>query len=447
MQHSDVSARLSSAVSDAHKEPGKYGYYVGHDGDGSSGKVVFSSNGAMKQAPYSISDTAGKANTVIDHSKAKDVVPSISYKTKQAADDGTADADEAQRQVDGVRLVESAVFVGEVKLAEATSPTGYPIKLIQPGRGSSGYYPKEVLERDGPKIFKSGTQMFWNHATATEEAQRPEGDMDKLAAVLTSNAYYDESGKAGPGLYAHAKVMADYADRVAEKAKYTGLSIRARGHYAESKTAPDGKSGLIAKLSAADSVDFVTKPGAGGKVLTEAARSGQGDDMDEATLTRLVEAAVTKAVEPLKADNAKLKETLALQVAPRLIHEALADLRLPAASKKKIYERLTGENVLSMLPMKEGKLDAEAITKMVEAEAVREANFLMELGYGDQVPSRGTRMTEAELKENVKAESEERTQIMEGLADLFVGPKLNKGQEGRDTRKAARAAFTEGRAA
>jgi hypothetical protein len=43
-----------------------------------------------------------------------------------------------------------------------------PLKLIQPGWGSSGYYSAEVLERDGPKVFPLGTQMFWNHATQSE---------------------------------------------------------------------------------------------------------------------------------------------------------------------------------------------------------------------------------------------------------------------------------------
>ena len=38
-----------------------------------------------------------------------------------------------------------------------------PIKIIQPGWGSSGYYPKDVLERDGPNVFTKGTKMYINH--------------------------------------------------------------------------------------------------------------------------------------------------------------------------------------------------------------------------------------------------------------------------------------------
>jgi hypothetical protein len=34
------------------------------------------------------------------------------------------------------------------------------IKLIQPGWGSSGYYPAAVLERDGPTVFKTAPKCF-----------------------------------------------------------------------------------------------------------------------------------------------------------------------------------------------------------------------------------------------------------------------------------------------
>ena len=85
-----------------------------------------------------------------------------------------------------VRLVESA---GIEPLAFKESGAINPlVKIISPGRGSSGYYTKELLERDGPQIFKRGTLMYINHATAAEEAARPEGDYSKLAAVTTADA-------------------------------------------------------------------------------------------------------------------------------------------------------------------------------------------------------------------------------------------------------------------
>ncbi len=80
------------------------------------------------------------------------------------------------------------------------------MKIISPGRGSSGYYPAAVLERDGPQVFKKGTLMYFNHATASEAAQRPEGDYNNLAAVtiegLQDDDYpYSRSGRYGMTTY------------------------------------------------------------------------------------------------------------------------------------------------------------------------------------------------------------------------------------------------------
>ena len=66
------------------------------------------------------------------------------------------------------------------------------------GRGTSGYYPAEVLERDGPKVFPAGTKNFWNHQTDAEEAARPEGDLRDLASVLTEDAHFENNGPTGP---------------------------------------------------------------------------------------------------------------------------------------------------------------------------------------------------------------------------------------------------------
>lgn len=149
-----------------------------------------------------------------------------------------------------------------------------PVKLIAPGWGSSGYYPAEVLERDGPTLFRAGTKMYWDHPTVTEEMERPEGSLRNLAAVLVSDARWDGQGPEGPGLYADAKVFEGYQQAVNEMAPHIGVSIRASGRAAQGEA--EGRRGpIIQALTAAASVDFVTEPGAGGKIVQmfEAARS------------------------------------------------------------------------------------------------------------------------------------------------------------------------------
>lgn len=145
------------------------------------------------------------------------------------------------------------------------------IKLIAPGWGSSGYYSPQILERDAPRVFGPGTQMFWNHDTQMEEAERPEGDLSRLAAVITSTPRYEANGSEGPGVYADARVMAGYAPVIDDIAEAIGLSIRAAGRYTDGEA--EGRFGRIVQEITADPrvgsrVDFVTKPGAGGQILS-----------------------------------------------------------------------------------------------------------------------------------------------------------------------------------
>lgn len=140
------------------------------------------------------------------------------------------------------------------------------MRLIQPGWGTSGYYPKEVLASDGPRVWPAGTHMYLDHPTESESRERPERSVKDLAAVTISAPEYRENGKVGPGLYARASVLPQWKDTIEALAPYIGVSIRASGTFESGEA--DGRSGkIIKKLIKGASVDFVTKPGAGGQVL------------------------------------------------------------------------------------------------------------------------------------------------------------------------------------
>lgn len=141
------------------------------------------------------------------------------------------------------------------------------VKIIKPGWGTSGYYSKAMLERDIPKVFPVGTQMFWNHDTAMEEAERPEGDLSRLAAVTVSAPIWLDNGAKGPGMYADVRPFAGYAEAIDEIGEHIGVSIRALGRHRLGEA--EGKRGkLIDELVIGKSVDFVTVPGAGGAILS-----------------------------------------------------------------------------------------------------------------------------------------------------------------------------------
>lgn len=364
---------------------------------------------------------------------------------------GDDEMEAAPWKPDGTLLVEGARFLEPPLLKEAAM-TDYPIKLISPGRGSSGFYPTETLRKAAEsRIFRAGTQMFWNHDTDAEESQRPEGDLNRLAAVTTTDAVWEDAGRDGPGLYARAKVFSDYADKVKEKGPHIGLSIRAGGVREDGVLAEDGRPGRITQLNNALSVDFVTRAGRDGKVFTEAAtsESTQEKDMDKSEVQALFKESLKEALAPIEtkltateAENKRLRAQLAQQQAPAKIREALKDMRLPAPNKNNIIIRLAAQE----LPE-----DAKELTALIESEAQLQVQLLREMGYED-VAGFGQKISESDSQKfseaNEKEHKEAYAKTLESLCAMFVGPKLRTGSdEAKAMRDEAREAFMEGRAA
>lgn len=169
----------------------------------------------------------------------------------------------------------AAVTTAPVRLAEAgqkalapTTGRKYRTRLIIPGWGSSGLYTREVLERDIPVIFPPGSHMHLDHSTATEEYERPGRSVQTLAARITTTPVWDSDG-----MYADIEVFPHMAPVIEALWRDIGVSISASG-IAEHGEA-DGRVGpIITALTAGHSVDFVTRAGAGGKIveLLESAR-------------------------------------------------------------------------------------------------------------------------------------------------------------------------------
>ena len=297
-----------------------------------------------------------------------------------------------------------------------------PVKIIDAGWGSSGYYSREVLQQAvNARVYAAGTQMYWNHPSKSDEKERPERDLRDLAGVLTEDARWDEHGSKGPGIYARAKVFSAYREHVAEMGPYIGLS-----HYVwgESKTGEaEGKRGdIITRIVAARSVDFVTVPGRGGAIAEAfraarppvptdeqkaAGESSMGEPTPKLTLESLrkdhpeiIEAlrkeiensAAMKeaqaqqekalkeaqtALEAAQAENARLKEALLLVEAKTFVEERVKDAKIPDLTKARIIESLGKSPVV-----KDGKLDESAYTAAIEAAVKAEAEYLAKLGAG-----------------------------------------------------------------
>jgi len=430
LSHGDIHTRISKALSDAHAGTGEYAYPVDIFGDDKSGDVVYSGSKGMKRAKYKMGASEGKPTCSVDTANASGVVPKISYEAERTKTDPPAD------------IVSEAIdIVGDViplkEGAVGQDGTAH-LKLIAPGWGSSGYYSPALLERDGPKAFKQGTKSYWNHQTDAEEAARPEGDLRDLASVLTEDARYEANGPAGPGLYAKAKVFEQFRQPVDDLAKHIGMSIRAAGKAKEG-TAEGRKGPIIQELSRGISVDYVTTPGAGGKILQlfEAARKpaatpiqeGGADTMDAAELKKLQEGQAT-----LIAENRKLRERFALSDAADEARKYFKSVQVAEA----VQERVLGRVLAGHIPLTEaGDLDKAKLTTIVEAQTKDELAYISKLSGGRIVTDMGgapPQLTEAQIAEANKQQAEEldRTAPWYGL-ETGAGKRIfNEGRRAFD---------------
>lgn len=431
MCHDDIQRRLRDALNDMCRETPDWCYLVAVFGDDQSGDVVYSHNSDLKKAPYTISGATAK----IDTTAAVDVCPLTTYEveTAEVAEAGARNSKRDMGQIQSIHdaagklgatckmteaaskpktsavlLVESGgcELLGAVTCTEAAR-TRYPVKLISPGTGSSAHYPADVLERDGPKHFKAGTLMFWNHPTAQESAARPEGDLNNLAAILTTDATYQHNGAKGPGLYAEAKVMADYAQLVEERAPHIGLSIRAGGSVS-GKTV-DGKP-VLSSIDYAESVDYVTKAGRGGMALAEAARDAgilqETDEMDEATTKRLIQ----EAVAPYRA---QLLRTAARDQATSL----LESVSLPAVAKNKIITQcLEG----ALPETADGNIDTAKFNETVLRESKAMGEFIAAMTGSGAITGMGGALSfgQAPTAEDIAAREAAGIRLVKATQDL-----------------------------
>lgn len=348
------------------------------------------------------------------------------------------EADETAIEGEFVQLVERAVREdGTVKL-----------RLIQPGWGTSGYYNKKVLQRDVPRIFPQGTMMFWDHPTEAEESQRPEGSLKDLAAVLVSTPKWDKDG-----MYAEAKVFGQYREALEELAPHIGVSIRALGR-SKPGSAEGRKGPIIEEIAVGRSVDFVTTPGAGGRVaeLFEAARSRtdrtgldeegrrevglseragggglpgttqqEAGGMNEVTALQEANAALQaqmtalqEAQARLEQENARLREDDLLRRAEAFVAQRLATVEMPEITRRRLAAELAASPVV--LEADRYALDEKAFGEAIAEKAKAELAYLAEAVGRGQVRGMGPKPDPAPPAD-----------VQTRMAEAFKGLGLSEG--------------------
>lgn len=181
------------------------------------------------------------------------------------------------------------------------------VTIISPGQGSSGYYSPEVIAEAAP-LFEAGTHMYLDHATESERAERGVRSLDRLVGVLESAPTLNHNG----ALVADVKIMPAWRDFVKEAYPYIGVSISASGEIEESE-----QGRVVKKLTAVESVDFVTKAGRGGKIDALLESAVTEEDLSESTkkeggmtvtITEAEHKALTEAAETAATATGKVAE-------------------------------------------------------------------------------------------------------------------------------------------
>ena len=144
------------------------------------------------------------------------------------------------------------------------------VRLITEGQGSAGIYTKEALQGSFAEAFPVGTHMYIDHATEAETYERPEGTLTKLAAVIAETPHWQDAPE--PGMYATIEVVEQWAPFIEQVSDIIGVSIHCGATLVQGDdlvTAGEPTPPVIESFipSPVNSVDFVTVPGAGGRLV------------------------------------------------------------------------------------------------------------------------------------------------------------------------------------
>jgi hypothetical protein len=197
------------------------------------------------------------------------------------------------------------------------------------------------------------------------------------------------------------------------------MSIRASG-IAESGKMRDGVP-ILKELTGAESVDVVTRAGAGGMILTEAAKpanpnTGGAAEMDAAEVAKLVEAAVKAALAPVIAQQVPLTERALRGDAREAATKILKDVTLHEAAKGMVID-----TVLQNIPQTDGVLDQTKFAEAVNAEVKRVGAVIAASTGSGRVVGMGSAPVEIKPEEAArraaaeKASDEEAVSIFESL--------------------------------
>lgn len=228
--------------------------------------------------------------------------------------------------------------LGSVLESIESSKREWNVVIIGEGRGSSGYYTRDVLERDTPTAFPVGTHVYVDHPTESERWERPERSLRDLAGIITETPHWDDEVN---GVRARIKVSPEWSSYITEFKDYIGLSIRA-GAVISEEANDDGTYDILSIVpSVSNSVDLVTHPGAKGRIVDayESVRATISSNLkkkEAGVELKDIEKIVTEAIAPLIEAHKEPEATPAPEISETV--KKIVESDLPAAVKVEIAE-------------------------------------------------------------------------------------------------------------
>ncbi|MCA1670399.1 MAG: hypothetical protein LC793_24070, partial [Thermomicrobia bacterium] len=213
-----------------------------------------------------------------------------------------------------VRILE----VGMATISESKSAPNkgvFEMTIIRPGFNTSGsrYYTKEAIAEAATKQLFDGKKMYVDHPTAAEEKALPERSVSRIGAVIKETYLGNEGELRGKAAIVNPQLK-EMLSLMKEQGvlHHIGVSINALGSVKEGEM-EGRKTNIVKGFTEGKSVDFVTEPGAGGRIaLYESDRGGKTviEVRKETTVTEEQIQKVLSELAGLKESNQKLEDKL-----------------------------------------------------------------------------------------------------------------------------------------
>lgn len=331
------------------------------------------------------------------------------------------------------------VEVGEATISESTSAPAkgvFEMTIIRPGFNSSGsrYYTKEAIAQAATENLFTNKKMYVDHPTAAEEKALPERSVSKIGAVITESYLGHEGELRGKAAIVNPQLK-EMLSLMKEQGllHHIGVSINATGTVKTGEV-EGRRTNIVEAFTSGKSVDFVTEPGAGGRIaLYESARgdvpavdtkeSSVNEEQIKDLMARFaaLEESNKSLTEKLtesdqRAQQAEARATVQATVAARLA--GIAEGELPAIAKERIARIF------------EGATDAARLDEAIESEKtyVKEVaeKLAPKAAAKGGVTGLGSRVTEGAKDVIAPAKPSENKELIESMAGYMGGEESAK---------------------